>query len=57
MLQVALLVIAYILADRLWSQNKGAASIAVAGAEILCIVFDITTTIVPTFFTSLVVAW
>ena len=49
MLQAALLVIAYVLADHLWSQDKGAASITVAGAEILCIILIVTTTIAPTF--------
>lgn len=49
MLQAALLVIAYVLADHLWSQDKGAASITVAGAEILCIILILTTTIAPTF--------
>ena len=49
MLQAALLVIAYVLADHLWSQDRGAASITVAGAEILCIILIITTTIAPTF--------
>ena len=49
MLQAALLVIAYVLADHLWSQDKGAASIAVAGAEVLCIALIITSTIAPTF--------
>ena len=49
MLQAALLVIAYVLADHLWSQDRGAASITVAGAEILCIFLIITTTIAPTF--------
>jgi len=49
MLQAALLVIAYVLADHLWSQDKGAASITVAGAEVLCIILIITTTIAPTF--------
>jgi hypothetical protein len=51
MLQAALLVIAYVLADHLWSQDKGAASITVAGAEILCIILIITSTIAPTFLT------
>jgi hypothetical protein len=51
MLQAALLVIAYVLADHLWSQDKGAASITVAAAEILCIILIITTTIAPTFLT------
>lgn len=49
MLQAALLVIAYVLADHLWSQDKGGASIAVAAAEILCISLIITTTIAPAF--------
>ena len=39
-----------ILADHLWSRDRGAASITVAGARILCIVLAITTTILPTFF-------
>ena len=51
MLQAALLVIAYVLADHLWTQDKGAASITVAGAEILCILLILTTTIAPTFLT------
>jgi hypothetical protein len=50
MLQAALLVIAYVLADHLWSQDRGAASITVAGAEILCIILIIATTIAPTFW-------
>jgi len=51
MLQAALLVIAYVLADHLWSQDKGAVSITVAGAEILCIALIIMSTIAPTFLT------
>ena len=49
MLQAALLVIAYVLADHLWSQDRGAASITVAGAEVLCITLILATTIAPTF--------
>lgn len=50
MLQAALLVIAYVLADHLWSRDRGAASITIAGAEILCVILITATTIAPTFW-------
>ena len=50
MLQAALLVISYVLADHLWSRDRGAASITIAGAEILCIILITATTIAPTFW-------
>jgi len=37
-LQAALLVVAWVLANHLWSQDQWAASLTVAGVEILCIV-------------------
>ena len=47
MLQLALLVVAYVLASHLWSRDHHAASLTVAGVEILCIVLIASVTIGP----------
>ena len=46
-LQAALLVVAYVLANHLWTQDQWAASLTVAGVEILCIVLITSATIGP----------
>ena len=48
MLQAALLAVACVLANHLWSQDQRAASLTVAGAEILCIVLIASAIIGPT---------
>jgi len=46
-LQAALLVVSCVLANHLWTQDQWTASLAVAGAEILCIVLITSVTIGP----------
>lgn len=49
-LQVALLVVGCVLASHLWNQDHHTASLAVAGAELLCIVLIASATIGPALF-------
>jgi len=47
-LQAALLVVACVLANHLWSQDQWAASLTVVGTEILCVVFIASAIVGPT---------
>ncbi|KAF9647387.1 hypothetical protein BDM02DRAFT_3187988 [Thelephora ganbajun] len=46
-LQAALLAVAYVLANHLWSQDQWAASLTIVGVEILCIVLITSATVGP----------
>ena len=48
MLQAALLVVACVLANHLWTQDQRAVSLTVGGVEVLCIILIASTTIGPT---------
>lgn len=47
-LQASLLVVSFVLVNHLWSQDQWAASLTVAGVEVLCIVLIVSATIGPT---------